>query len=64
MCQPNWDTEESEHLQAGHRLPQRGRQKHTRLGDSATGQNCTETTKPPTKSITDNVPIGPLHKDK
>ena len=64
MCQPNWDTEESEHLQAGHRLPQRGRQKHTRLGDSATGQNCTETTKPPTKSIADNVPIGPLHKDK
>ena len=47
VCQTGGGTGGSGHLQAGHRLPQRGRQKHTRPGDSAKRQKSTEPTRSP-----------------
>ena len=47
VCQTGRGTGGSGHLQAGHRLPQRGRQEHTRPGDSAKRQRCTEPTRSP-----------------
>ena len=61
VCQTGRGTGGSGHLQAGHRLPQQGRQEHTRPGDSAKGQKCTELQG---SSVSDNLPRWPLHKDK
>ena len=47
VCQTSGGTGGSGHLQAGHRLPQRGRQEHTRPGDSAKGQKGTVPTGSP-----------------
>ena len=47
----------SGHLQAGHRLPQRGRQEHTGPGDSAKGQKALSQPGLQGPSITDSLPI-------
>ena len=63
VCQPNRDTKESGHLQAVTASPA-GEASTWDLATVPQDKKCTETTKPPTKSITDNVPIGPLPRDK